>query len=117
MDSNYNKNKTARSLHLKVIITLRKMLILNKKAQSKDDYNVAKQPATYRDIYYNSEIREATISDTFNGKTLPTITTLLVLIERMGYSLKEFAEIFEKVTEEEVNALDGEIDEREYFRG
>jgi len=34
------------------------------------------------------------ISDTFNGKTLPTITTLLVLIESMGYSLKEFTEVF-----------------------
>ncbi len=117
MNSSYNKNKAARLLHLKVIITLRKMLILNKKAQSNDTYNVAEKPATYRNIYYNSDIREATISDTFNGKTLPTITTLLVLIEKMGYTLKEFAAIFEEVTEEEVNALDGEIDEREYFRG
>lgn len=116
MDGNYNKNKTARLLHLKVIITLRKMLILNKKAQSNDDYSVEDQPATYRNLYYNSDIREATISDTFNGKTLPTITTLLVLIEKMGYTLKEFAEIFEEVTEAEIIELDEQIDERDYFR-
>ena len=53
----------------------------------------------------------------FNGKTLPTITTLLVLIEKMGYTLKEFAEIFEEVTEAEIIELDGQIDERDYFRG
>lgn len=99
------------------IITLRKLLAFNKKAQSKDNYNVIEQPATYRNIYYNSDIRETTISDTFNGKTLPTITTLLVLIESMGYNLKEFTEVFDEITEEEINELDKNIDGRDYFRG
>lgn len=57
------------------------------------------------------------ISDTFNGKALPTITILLVLIEKMGYSLREFTEIFDKITEKEITALDSKIDEREYYRG
>jgi len=67
-------------------------------------------------MYYNSDIREATISDTFNGKTLPTITTLLVLVESMGYSLKEFTEVFDEITDEEINEIDKSIDGRDYFR-
>lgn len=43
--------------------------------------------------------------------------SLLVLIESMGYNLKEFTEVFDEITEEEIVELDGEIDEREYFRG
>ena len=116
MNGTFNKNKMARRLHLKVIITLRKLLALNKKAQSKDNYNVAEQPATYRNIYYNSDIREATISDTFNGKTLPNATTLFIIIESMGYSLKEFTEIYEQVRKEELRLLDEVVDVREYFR-
>src|SRR5690625_7635451 len=112
MNGTFNKNKMARRLHLKVIITLRKLLALNKKAQSKDNYNVAEQPATYRNIYYNSDIREATISDTFNGKTLPTITTLLVLIKSMGYNLKESTEVLDEITEEELDEMDKNREER-----
>src|SRR5690625_932324 len=116
MNNNYDKNKTARHSHLKVILTLRKLLLLNKEIQMGKTNSVLEPPATYRNIYYNSDIREATISDTFNGKTLPTITTLLVIIDRMGYTLKEFTDIYDKITEEEVLKIDEEIDEREYFR-
>lgn len=35
----------------------------------------------------------------------------------MGYSLKEFTEVFDEVTDEEINELDKNIDVRDYFRG
>lgn len=35
----------------------------------------------------------------------------------MGYSLKEFTEMYEQVSKEELRLLDTQIETREYFRG
>src|SRR5690554_4082839 len=116
MKRDYNKNKIAREVHLRIIYSLRQMLGNNKIKRSEDPDSSYKFPSTYRDIYFKSDIREATISDTFNGKTLPNATTLFIIIESMGYSLKEFTEIYEQVSKEELRLLDVDIDVREYFR-
>lgn len=83
MKGEYNKNKKAREVHLRVIYSLRQMLGNNKIRRSENPDSSYKYPSTYRDIYFKSDIREATISDTFNGKTLPNATTLFLIIEIM----------------------------------
>lgn len=115
MAGNFDKNKAAREAHLKVILTLRKILNANKKAFDNDSGAIYERPNTYRNIYYKSDIREATISDTFNGKTVPNTPTLLLIIEAMGYNLIEFAEIYQNITPEEIAIADGKIDQRDYF--
>lgn len=116
MPSNIDKNITAREAHLRVILSLRKMLNVNKSIVKKNKEMIYERPDTYRDIYYKSDIREATVSDTFNGKTMPNAVTLLLIIEAMGYNINDFAKIYHGITSGEIAAAEMKVDKRDYFR-
>lgn len=105
----------AREAHLRLILSLRKLLLQNKEAVRNKIVSTDNKLDTYKDIHYVTDIREATISDTFNGKTVPNAVTLLLIIEGMGYSLNDFTTVYNSVTEKEIRKLNKEIPLRNYF--
>ena len=68
-------------------------------ALSQDNDDVAD---SYGKIAMNSDLRKATVSDTFNAKSTPTATTLILIIEAMGFKLADFASKYESIKESEI---------------
>ncbi|RNL89460.1 hypothetical protein ED312_07350 [Sinomicrobium pectinilyticum] len=57
---------------------------------------------SYNKIALNSGIRKATVSDTFNAKSAPKSTTLIRIIEAMGFKVSDFSKIYDSLRDEEV---------------
>lgn len=94
------KYLTEDSIKIKIAITLNKLLTSrkNSKIQTKDNY-----PAiSYNQIALISDIRKATVSNTFNAITSPSAITLIKIINAMGYTLQDFTDIFISITETEI---------------
>jgi DNA-directed RNA polymerase specialized sigma54-like protein len=89
---------------LKTAITLRKMLSKNKSYSSKSDGN-SDVVNSYDKIAANSnsELTKATVNSAFSGKKRSTMATIVLIIESMGYLMKDFAEIYDKLSENEVS--------------
>jgi len=90
-------------INIKIAITLNKLLIqINKTHQlNNSDEEVIN---SYNQIALEAGIRKATVSDTFNAKSKsgPNSTTVILIIEAMGYSLLDFAKIYDSVTDIEI---------------
>ncbi|OBX24470.1 hypothetical protein LX77_03572 [Gelidibacter algens] len=59
---------------------------------------------SYNEIALQADIRKATVSDTFNAKSKsgPNSTTVILIIEAMGYNVSEFANQYDLVTSSDV---------------
>lgn len=84
-------------IKLKIAISL-KILLDRSKNSSKsflaDSYNT---------IALNADIRKATVSNIFNAKSNPNSTTLISIIEAMGFSLTDFSEIYCAINEKDIS--------------
>ena len=57
---------------------------------------------SYNQIALAIDMRKGTVSDTFNAKSKPSSSTLIMIVNAMGYSLTDFAKVYETITETEV---------------
>lgn len=57
---------------------------------------------SYNQIALAIDMRKGTVSDTFNANSKPSSSTLIMIINAMGYSLSDFAKVYETITENEI---------------
>ncbi len=93
------KKELVKRIQIKIAISLNKLL-LSSKDFSQDGGEIAK---SYNQIALNADIRKATVSDTFNAWSTPNTSTLFLIIEAMGYSLSDFAKIYDSITDADIN--------------
>lgn len=86
-------------IKIKVAISLKKLLTDN-------DSSGNTTANSYGKVSNNAEIRKATVTNTLNAKSLPDTRTLIIIIEAMGYSLSDFAKVYESVDDAEINIFE-----------
>lgn len=103
-------DKNEEYIKIKIALALRVLHNRNKenykvKPDSKDDVS------SYEKIALNSaiDIRKATITSAFDGTTRSAMTTIILIIESMGYSLIQFSEEYYKITAEDISKFKREI--------
>ena len=57
---------------------------------------------SYNKIALIAEIRKATVTNVFNAKSSPNSTTLIFIIEAMGFKLSDFSKIYDSISEEDI---------------
>ncbi|MFG6686752.1 hypothetical protein ACGK9U_09240 [Mariniflexile sp. HNIBRBA6329] len=87
-------------LKIKIAISLCKLLEKRKVTFVFQEEDIAK---SYNKIALEADIRKATVSDTFNGLTMPNFSTLILIIESMGFKLDDFSEIYYSINEKEIS--------------
>lgn len=97
-------NKSEEYIKIKIAIALRVLHNKNKDkykgiTDSKDHIN------SYEKIALNSstDIRKATVTSAFDGHTRSAMTTVILIIESMGYTLSQFGEEYDKITDEQIS--------------
>ncbi|WDF45381.1 hypothetical protein PQ459_10780 [Chryseobacterium sp. KACC 21268] len=95
---------------IKTAITLRKILSINKISSAKADSSVD-IVNSYDKISANSnsELTKATVNSAFSGKKRSTMATIVLIVESMGYTMTDFAEIYDKLSEKHVTKFREEI--------
>ncbi len=58
---------------------------------------------SYNTIAINADIRKATVSNIFNAKSTPNSTTLISIIEAMGFDLTDFSKVYCSLNEKDIN--------------
>lgn len=88
---------------LKVAITLRLLLSRNKNYA---DLNIEKDDLvnSYEKIAANSsaDIRKATVTNAFSGTKKSTMVTIILIVESMGFNMKDFGDQYDKITEKDI---------------
>ncbi len=100
------KNESTQHIRFKIAISLNKLIITSKDFGQEGD-NIDEIAKSYNQIALNADIRKATVSDTFNAKSVPSTTTLILIIEAMGYKLNDFAKIYDLVTDDDIDKFIG----------
>lgn len=85
---------------IKIILSLKKLLENGKKLQKEIKGN--KIVYSYHGVASSALLRKATINDTLNGKTSPKATTLISIIEAMGFTMTEFGKEFDSISDNEI---------------
>ena len=90
-------------LQVKVAITLRRLLRSIKSSNSSVE-NKIDHVNSYQKIATNANfnLRKATVTAAFSGKTKSAMTTIIAIVISMEYTMKEFAEEFDKISDKEV---------------
>ncbi len=92
------KKESIQLIRFKIAFSLNELLMT-----SKDFYQEGDEMAkSYNQIALNADLRKATVSDTFNAKSAPSTTTLILIIEAMGFKLNDFAKIYDSVTDADI---------------
>jgi hypothetical protein len=82
------KKETDENIKLKIAVSLRKLL------ETIEGYPVAQ---SYNKIALTAYVRKATVSDAFNAKSIPNSLTLFLIIEAMGFSITDFAKVYDSI--------------------
>lgn len=96
------KKETEELVKKKIAYCLKTLLDRNKRISESDKGN-KEYPKSYNEIALAAELRKATVSDVFNMKTAPDVSTLILIIEAMGYSLLDFAHIYIKLNNNDLH--------------
>jgi len=90
-------------IQIKVAITLRGLLKRIKSPNSSIE-NKIDLVNSYQKIATNANfnLRKATVSAAFNGKTKSAMTTIITIVISMGYTMKEFGEEYDKISDKQV---------------
>ena len=95
----YMKEELIPDIKIKIAISLNRLLDTTKnfRPNNNNEEEIAK---SYNKIALASFLRKATVSDIFNAKskTTPACGSLFLIIEAMGYTLSDFAKIYDSVT-------------------
>lgn len=98
------ENVSISNINIKIAISLNKLLDASKNLSSsnKTEEEIIK---SYNEIALQADIRKATVSDTFNAKSKsgPNSTTLILIIEAMGYKLLDFANLYDSITQTDID--------------
>lgn len=88
---------------IKTAITLRKLLQRNK-TNSKLASGNEDIVSSYEKIAINSasDARKATVSNAFGGETRSAITTVILIVESMGFTMIDFGETYNNISDKEV---------------
>lgn len=87
------KKETDDNTIFKIAISLRKLLESNGNLVIKQSYDK---------IATNANIRKATVSNTFNAKSVPNSLTLFLIIEAMGFSLMDFSKVYDSIATSDI---------------
>ena len=93
------KKEKEEAIKIIIAISLNKLLEISKAALNQPEEDIAK---SYNKIALDADIRKATVSDTFNGKTMPSSSTLILIVESMGFKLSDFSKIYCSIKEDEI---------------
>lgn len=85
---------------IKIILSLKKLL--EKRNNLQKDIVDNKIIYSYHVISSNALIRKATVNDTLNGKTSPTVITLISMIEALDFTMIDFGEAYQSITDNDV---------------
>lgn len=86
---------------IKIILSLKKLLEKGKNLQKELKDN--KIIFSYHGVASNALLRKATVNDTLNGNTIPKATTLISIVEGMGFTMTDFSKEFDGISEKEIN--------------
>lgn len=87
------KKETDDNTKFKIAISLRKLLDRNGNLPIMQSYDK---------IAATANIRKATVSDTFNAKSVPNTLTLFLIIEAMGFSLTDFSKVYDSIVNSDI---------------
>lgn len=87
------KKETDDNTKFKIAISLRKLL------ESNGDLPIMH---SYDKIASSANIRKATVSDTFNAKSVPNSLTLFLIIEAMRFSLTDFSKVYDSIVNSDI---------------
>ena len=93
-----------KNIQAKIAITLNRLLVLSQKL-SPEEREKKQIASSYNKIAIQADIRKATVSDTFNAKSVPELSTLIAIIEAMGFTLTDFSKIYDTITENEIRVF------------
>ena len=98
------------NIKFKIAIALR-VLHSRNKANPKEIANKKEQINSYEKIALNisGDMRKATVTSAFDGQTKSTMVTIILIIESMGYTISQFGEEYDKITDEDISAFKKEI--------
>ena len=85
---------------IKIILSLKKLLEKGRSLQKEVIDN--KIIFSYHGVASNALLRKATINDTLNGKTSPKASTLISIVEAMNFTMKDFGDQYDKITEKDI---------------
>ncbi|MFL1012597.1 hypothetical protein [Flavisericum labens] len=96
------KQELEELIKIKIAISLNKLLKA-RKVSVQDEDGKDNTPDTYNKIALFSDLRKATVSDTFNAKSIPSSATLILIVEAMGFDLIEFSKVYCSIKENEIS--------------
>ncbi|MDQ1162957.1 hypothetical protein QE422_003325 [Chryseobacterium sp. SORGH_AS 447] len=85
---------------IKIILSLKKLLEKGKNLQK--EFKDNKIVYSYHGVASNALLRKATVNDTLNGNTIPKATTLISIVEGMGFTMTDFSKEFDNITEVDI---------------
>ena len=89
------------NIKIKIAISLRTLLEKVKWSPNKHGKDVDIGDS-HNTIGLNAGIRKATVTDIFNAVSCPNSSTLILIIEAMGFKSGDFSEIYDSLTEAEI---------------
>ena len=101
------KKELIRHINIKIAISLRRLSAKSTKLQQFK--NIKSEIAfSYNNLALEADIRKATVSDLFNAKSKlgPNYTTVISIIEAMGYKMIDFALIYDSVTKDDIKRFE-----------
>lgn len=94
------------NIKFKIAIALNRLLLINMEYSRVESVNsgIIK---SYNKIALDADIRKATVSDAFNAKSKlgPNSTTVVLIIEAMGFNFKDFAKAYDSIDEKDIESF------------
>jgi len=100
------KKELEELIRIKIAISLRRLLENSKKFLQSDG-DIAH---SYNQIAIITGLRKGTVSDTFNAKSTPGSSTLILIVESMGFDLRDFSKLYCSITENEIKSFNEVLD-------
>ncbi|MEP6262846.1 MAG: hypothetical protein ABJ092_14815 [Gillisia sp.] len=91
--------------HIKTKTAICLNILLNRN-KSNPEFNKVDIANSYGRIASRAFVRKATVSNIFNAKTNPGTATLILIIEAMGFTIQDFAEIYVTIKEKEISEFE-----------
>jgi len=90
-------------IQCKVAITLRRLLAQIKNSQTSTDNNID-VINSYQKIATNTNfnLRKATVTAAFSGKTKSAMTTVIAIVISMGYTMVDFSLMYDSISDKQV---------------
>lgn len=96
------KRENEEIIKIKIAISLRHLLKQNKEYSRKINHgeDIAN---SYEKIAISSDLRKATVTQAFNGVTRTAMTTVVLIVDAMGFTLLDFSKIYVEISEKQID--------------